>query len=488
MRKAVVLVAYTVLTAFGLNCSAFAAFNYSETYGISTRAMSMGRAFTAIADDYSALCYNPAGLAQTTRTTISVNLIQPFHNLEVKYLNSPEIDPYYRGQDMKMYDGRGYVYNDPVKGSDGDNLDIFLPVFGMSLNINRLVSAIVDIPINVQVGLVAGFPENSNSLFTTHTIGPDMPDFIAFGDQIEHLLVTFGLGLEIKKDLVYMGWSSTLGIKMVGDRPLQIYGVWLGYDPKINTIITQAESPAYIELSQRWGVLFTPFKKKMKIGFQYRESSDTVTVDFTPIRVMETNGSIPQWQLVREDIALGYFPEQLSVGLAVSVGLFTVSFDYRFQRWSDFEYTDILYNLYVIDERGQISGGYNPDSPDFEDTEQFSVGVEYELDKNISLTAGYEFRPTPVPDQSYRITNYLDMDKDIFSIGANYKLNAYTKIGAVLQYMMLKDYKVYKTGDETGYAWGWDKVGVNGRPPDLQKSYEVNGDAFVIGLSVEFSL
>jgi long-subunit fatty acid transport protein len=42
--------------------------------GVGARAVSMGEAFTAVADDYSALYYNAAGMTQLTRSEVGVNL------------------------------------------------------------------------------------------------------------------------------------------------------------------------------------------------------------------------------------------------------------------------------------------------------------------------------------------------------------------------------------------------------------------------------
>lgn len=42
--------------------------------------------------------------------------------------------------------------------------------------------------------------------------------------------------------------------------------------------------------------------------------------------------------------------------------------------------------------------------------------------------------------------------------------------------MIVDDFKVYKIGKERSYSW------------TAQKSYPIDGDAFVIGASVEFEL
>lgn len=476
MRKALFQISCAVTIVMVSSFSAFASFSFPEAYGISTRSMAMGRAFTAIADNYAALWYNPAGLAQTTETTISINLIQPIHDLKVTYLES--------GEAMKMYDLRGIVMNDPVHSMDGESLDVLFPVVGISANVNRLLSSIIDIPLNIQAGFFAGLPGGFNNLFTTNTTAPDMPNLISFGDQIDHFMANLGLGIEIKKDLAYVGWSTTMGATMAGPHPLYVQNVWLGVDPENTNIVAQAECPTKTAFNNHLGLLLTPFDKKLKIGLAWRDALDVVSVDFTPIYVYLTGGAVPQHGLkVIEDVVVGYVPEQYSIGLAYTFEPVTISLDYRYQKWSEFEYTEVLYRLYVIDSQeltvpGRVS---EPGSPDFEDVGQISVGLEYKLNKKIVLMGGYEYRPTQVPDQSYRISNYLDMDKNIFSAGADFSITNWMNLGLLFQYMMLDDFDVYKDGQERGYAWGY-------RPEDPQRSYRVEGDAFVIGLSVEFKL
>ena len=59
--------------------------------GVGARAVSMGEAFTAVADDYSALYYNAAGMTQLTRSEVGVNLSYGmFRNLA--YVDNGEAD------------------------------------------------------------------------------------------------------------------------------------------------------------------------------------------------------------------------------------------------------------------------------------------------------------------------------------------------------------------------------------------------------------
>ena len=88
MRKSIVLFLSLFILVFAVNCFIFSDdfsdtlkitwekvqdpfFNKWNPYGVGARALGMGEAFTAIADDASAVYYNPAGLAQMDHNELS---------------------------------------------------------------------------------------------------------------------------------------------------------------------------------------------------------------------------------------------------------------------------------------------------------------------------------------------------------------------------------------------------------------------------------
>lgn len=475
MKKSILWIACAIVVVTSSSVSVFG-YSFPETHGASTRSMSLGNAFTAVADDYSASYFNPAGLAQTHKTTFTLGIIQPIHNMEVTFLDD--------GQNIEFTDNRGVKYGDPVKGSDGNGLNTYYSVLGFSLNINRLLKSKVNVPINTQLGIFAGLPGNFNHTFTLNTTPPDMPTFISFGDKIEHFSISIGLGLELKKDLIYFGLGTNIGATMAGE--MQIHGAWIG--DAVRDVIVNSYTPTTAEYAFSAGLLFTPFDRKLKIGTAYREELNSVRVEIFPINVYSNVGIRSRRMQVSTDFIVGYVPEQFSVGAAYEFDYFTVSIDCKLKNWSEFPYTNTVYTLYHVDEQEMIEGnpGFeDPGSPDFDDVMDLGVGFEYRHKKKLVLTAGYEFRPTPVPDQSYRVSNYLDMDKNIFSFGISYKITNWMKIDGLAQYMLLDDFTVHKTGLENGYAWGPEVMYEIYYP---QKSYKVEGDAFVFGLSVEFNL
>jgi len=169
------------------------------------------------------------------------------------------------------------------------------------------------------------------------------------------------------------------------------------------------------------------------------------------------------------DMNAYFTPEEYSLGLAVDTDPILVSVEANRQRWSKYglSYTDSI-------------NGY-PD-PDFSDTTNYRVGVSYKGIKNLSINAGYAYQPSPIPDQSGRVSNYIDLDKNIFSLGAGYQFifpwwNLFKqplKVEGVLQYQRLKEITVYKNGI-SGQSWA------------NQVSYEVKGSAIAGGLNLNIA-
>ena len=84
--------AFILIFVFAFGLSSFSSaqegiFFLGEELGVGSRAMGMGGAYVGIADDYSALYWNPAGLGQIRRMEVNVGFS---HN---KLVNSATFDP-----------------------------------------------------------------------------------------------------------------------------------------------------------------------------------------------------------------------------------------------------------------------------------------------------------------------------------------------------------------------------------------------------------
>jgi long-chain fatty acid transport protein len=434
--------------AITLGTPAFSA-GLGDTYEFGVRAMSFGGAFTAIADNYSAAYYNPAGLGQIKTHQTSIEFLYTRPTFKVEKLS---------GEDLIIYDNAGEVRNNPTKPSAGHGMDLKFPIVGMAINFND----ISDLPVNATLGLAASIPQNLNSTYMLANMQPDQPHFIRYGDNIDRLHLSTGIGVELLPSLVYAG--AGVQSMLYGGGKIYIDGLDLMSDePRVNG---QVGMQAWLHHKMEYGVLVTPMAGMVKIGACWRDKQEVAVDPLVANASVETFGlPITDIQMIMA-IHCFFVPEELSVGAAANVGPMTISVQRDKQKWSD----------YTFSPNDEVYYGGNAD---FKDTVNLRAGVEFKPNENTSLMFGFAKIPTPVPNQSYRETNFLDMDKKVFSGGFSQTMNLPTvknpaKIAGVYQYQKCDDYTVYKDGET--YANGED-----------QETYTVEGDAFAAGLSVTLS-
>ncbi len=86
--------------------------------GIGARAMGMGGAFTAVADDATAVCWNPAGLAQLRDNQIFVSVDYPGAFSSAGIVYRPPLETLQR---RNVVLGLAYVNRLRFQGDSGDN-------------------------------------------------------------------------------------------------------------------------------------------------------------------------------------------------------------------------------------------------------------------------------------------------------------------------------------------------------------------------------
>jgi len=447
-----------------LSFPAFAA-GVPDTYGLGVRAIALGGAFTAVADDFSAAHYNPAGLSQTKGHHISAEYLYTSPDIDVKKLS---------GGDLYTTDINGSVRSYPAEAIAGHGLDLQVPVIGAILDINK----IANLPMNVQFGLVASLPEQLDIAYRIYDYPPDQPHFIRYGDNIDRIFIAASIGVEVIKDLVHVG--AGVHAMLHGPGKYYVDGISTGSAPDDQNCVAQEEFGALFEYNPIAGILITPLDKKLKIGLSWKDKQE-LKLGVIPILASVFIGGA--WELeipMMLDLNAFFTPEEYSAGIALDLDRFMVSIEADKQLWSEYSYSTTDRYHYYAGASGLT--GIETGSPDFDDTINYRIGIEYKPGKNMSLMVGYSHLPTPVPDQSGRVSNYLDTDKDTFSLGASYTLTkpiigivkAPVTLAGVLQYQMLDEITVNKSG-VSGPSW------------DSQESYKIEGNVYAGGISVSLS-
>ena len=375
---------------------------FFDEFGAGPRAMALGQAFTALADDPSAAYYNPAGLVRTEGIFVySIGYIYGKPRISAEFSEEPE---YNISEELSI---RG-LYTGIASDLDIDSMIEVYPwleplAFGLVSWIN--------------------LPE-INQYHTPPTFRT--PYFLRYNDRFQLIALAISLAYEIVPGLsVGVGMmpqvtstSVQKSFEAINKTDDPVHGLRLSINQKAEMLMVPVA-----------GLLFSPpwrgLSGKLSLGLSYRGEMksfhgkgpltqgfgfETEEGAFVPIFV------IPEVQVIN---LVSFNPRQLTVGAAwKSRGIFTLSGDVTWKDWSDFEY--------FMEQKP---------SPGFSDTFVPRAGAEYILRpeflsagtgaiNTLSVRAGYYWEPSPVGDMSGAF-NILDSDQHVLSAGFGVDFNAW---------------------------------------------------------------
>ena len=353
-----------------------------DMYGIGTRAISMGSAYTAVADDVYSAYYNPAGLAQLDK-----------HELSLSYM--------YSSPSLKMHGGPG-----PAQFRGPDNLHA--PIIGLAINIDEAFEE--NLPVHSRFGLILSSADNFQSVYRIYDPNPSVPHWYRYRDYLDRLHLVGGLSLQPDK---WKWISFGLGFRFIISGRTNLLnrnatpglGINLGY-PKAETANLDLDVDS--EIAPIAGILIKPLDK-LKLGYSFR---GTLELNIDPVYAEIVTHSLPHSNLI--DIPLTtnitynayYMPQQHNFGASYQwTPKLLTAFDLSWFKWSSY--------------RNPYRGG---PTPKWDDVVIPRIGVEYKLTDALAVRAGYFFEPSPVPNQ-YAASNYLDTDRHVFSWGFGYIFN-----------------------------------------------------------------
>lgn len=452
---------------------AFPAQAWDDAYGVGARATAMGGAFAAVADDYTATYYNPAGLGQIKGNIIGLEYMYVKPDIEVKNLVT--------GGDLKVYAPNGQVREDPTEGVDGNGLDFYTPLIGLAVNANAITDQFIKLP-HIGLGALVALTGNFDNLWRIRCFPPDQPHFISYGDYTKHVLLMVNLGCEVIEKLFYIGGGIRVGIQ--GDATLDAVDVDNSLDPDNNNVSLEGGLSVSGKYAPCVGLLVTPLNQKLKLGYCFRGHSQ---VDVSPVDILaNVNITVPIDIPLTGEIYASYTPDMHTLGVSYDFDKLLLACDLVYKRWSKYDYTDSEKAIYTEANREDFGMvGIIPDGPEFDDTIDIHVGAEYRWDDHIKVMGGFQRKNSPVPDQSGKITNYIDMDQNIYSLGGSYKFTKPLELTGSLRYFTFQSFSVDKTGVK-GVTWG-EAVDPDIQPSYLytQNSYKVSGEAYMASIALK---
>ncbi len=441
-RHGLVSILLSILVSLPITVQA----DFFDGLGVGARAMAMGSAYTAIADDLTAVYYNPAGLAQIETHTLSLAYVWSDPHLKER---SAE-DPSFEAQQVIPYKLRA-------------------PVIGIGFNLDKTFKG--KGPIHARLAVLNSFPDNFKSIYRIWDPETSTPRWVRFGDYWDRVHLMGGLSL--KADQV--PWLSLgLGFRYIisgNEYLVDRYGT-RGLDLTTDDLFAHTHARANLDMgvdteaAATFGLLITP-TNNLRLGYSFQDSLSLlvypVISDKAAARIILNNRERGKPILLDMLIAIEgyYWPQQHSWGAAYTYGDdLLISLGLTLLKWSKFTST----------ARG------DPD-PKWKDSVIPRLGIEYRPLNGLAVRCGYFFEPSPVPDQ-VRTSNYLDNDRHVFSLGAGYTFSdpwhvvrEPIRFDVVFQYMHLPNRKTVKD-------------------PDIKTqfpSYEAKGNVYTLGADLTFS-
>ena len=445
MKKGKFLLSFVTVLVF-MSSMAFA--NGLNLNGLGARAVAMGGAFVGLADDYSAIFWNPAGIAQFNQKTFG-----------------------FGGDDILPTSTFKFGYNHPFLGTI--DVDATSPTKHYLVGIAAYYH-----PINEN--LVAGI-----GVYTPSGLGADWTgsDFasLSYGNSYDWKskigVVTIAPALAYKvSDKLFVGAALNIN-----------YGM---FDISTHAGATEAFIPPstflYWDYGQQdvsltgWGYgatfgLLAKPSEMFSIGVTFRTPTKISFSGDAEISKFNVLGTIPGSPLfgatiptTSEMTAEVTWPMWLAGGIAFKpIENLTFTADVQYTNWKkidvlEFEFTDVMWQGIMAASEG------NKMKMHWKDATQIRFGAEYKI-KTFAFRGGYYFDPAPSPDETMNVLvpNY---DFNGVTFGFGYALENGLHVDFSGEYLKGKDrdipltltdvempgyytLKIWSFGASLGYNW-----------------------------------
>ncbi|MDA8427857.1 MAG: outer membrane protein transport protein [Geobacteraceae bacterium] len=349
------------------------------------KAMGMGNAFAAQADDPSALYYNPAGIAFLKGTQVSLGSL---------IISVPETE---------------FTGTTPLSGGGGTSVtyekakkDLFIAPSLYATYTMETLPLTFGLGINSIYPLAKGWDESSvfRSQITNISVKPiNFQPTVAYRFDDLHLAVA--AGLDVTHAIVSLqktAYSSGAELGSLGvDGTATDVGYNLGLKWKPLPALSfgvayRSEITLHIEGNANF-LATTPTGNTL-IGF------NSTTTDTRNRAYSSASTTIT-------------LPDSLTLAVAWQpTGKLTVEFDAERTGWSSFNNLDINFNSSQMSHFNN-----NPIPLNWKDAWCYKFGGQYAVNKNLDLRAGYMYDTNPIPDSTLGPI-LPDADRHSFSVGS----------------------------------------------------------------------
>jgi long-chain fatty acid transport protein len=332
-----------------------------ETSGVGVKALGMGGAFIALANDTTAVFYNPAGLAQLQQG-INVDTAFTYTSPKLNYTLP-------NGEEQKAVE---------------EEYPLF---FGLSSGITH--------------PLVFGFGMYSQYARTTDWFSDAANNFGPLKSEIVRVDYVPTIAYEITSQLSLGAGFVISQTEEKWENPVPVVFNPLGMPIAFAQYSDEADGIGY---GGNVGILYkiTP---ELNIGAVWRSEINT-----------KLEGKAEVEGVGEDDYSLNWdFPQSAGVGIAYKpLESLTIALDLNWTNWSDwkevsYDYEDDL--PFLPDTAHRI---------DAQDSIKVSIGTEFKPHEQVALRAGYRFDDNAIPDDTVQ-PQCPDLRNHAFSIGGGYE-------------------------------------------------------------------
>jgi len=315
--------------------------------GVGSKAVAMGGAFIGLADDFSAVYWNPAGLTQMKTSNIGIfgTDIIPTGTYS---LSAYGIDTQ---TESKMYPSGALGYFNPIS--------------------EKLV-----------VGFLAYVPSGSGATWN--------------GDDLK--IMTAGTAYEWESMIGMFTFSPVIAYKLsdkfsIGATLNISYGMLNIKQPALGQYSEELSGTAF---GATFGLMFKP-SEKFSIGLSVKTPQKVSVEGDAEMSLASVYGFSTTATATREMT----WPLWLGAGIAFKPNdKLTFTFDVQYTKWSELDKVEVSYD-------DAAWNAYFANDAEFDlrwdDTIQIRVGLEYKLNDKLALRAGYYHDPAPAPLETLNI-------------------------------------------------------------------------------------
>ena len=339
--------------------------------GVGSKAISMGGAFVALADDYSAVFWNPAGLTYIKGSSFSLYGVDILAKTNYKFELLGVKAESYRKDELSGMVAFYYDVNEDLK----TGIAIYVPS-GLAVEWDGSQLK------NLTAGKLFSWKSKIFVMSISPVVAYKLNDWISAGAAL---------------NLYYGSMNMEKGVVLMSSYPSQYTSSGSGFAVGATAgIIVEPIEYLQFGISVR-----TPFKTNL--------SGETTIDEISRLGFNESS----QWESSIN------FPAWVAAGLAIfPTEDLTITFDLQWTGWSSLK--EVVYKF--KDPQWKVmfeSREENKLSLEWESTLQIRVGTEYYITDEIALRAGYYFDPSPVSERTLNILLPSTAFK-AFTFGAGY--------------------------------------------------------------------